>query len=155
VRSELANINPGHFEGAVETDEHSRSQPTDSVGLTPTQFGVLVQLEDREPRTHADLARGVLLRPQSMGELVESLLARGLVGRDGPGGRGRRVGIRLTEGGRALLAAAWPRVRTFNAPATLGLTDPQADTLDELLHRVRHALGGPAGAEGEPARDDG
>jgi DNA-binding MarR family transcriptional regulator len=112
------------------------------VGLTPTQFGVLVQLEDREPRTQADLARGVLLRPQSMGELVESLLARGLVGRDGPGGRGRRVGIRLTEGGRALLAAAWPRVRPFNA-------------LDELLHRVRHALGGPAGAEGEPARDDG
>ncbi|HWM04482.1 MAG TPA: helix-turn-helix domain-containing protein [Actinophytocola sp.] len=28
------------------------------VGLTPTQFGVLVQLEDREPRTQADLTRG-------------------------------------------------------------------------------------------------
>ena len=113
------------------------------VGLTPTQFGVLVQLEEHEPRTQAELARGVLLRPQSMGELVDSLLARGLVRRDGPGGRGRRTGIRLTENGRDVLAVAWPLVRAFNAPETLGLTDREADTLDALLHRERNALGAP------------
>ncbi|MBP2371959.1 DNA-binding MarR family transcriptional regulator [Pseudonocardia parietis] len=125
------------------------------VGLTPTQFGVLAQLEDHEPRTQADLARGVLLRPQSMGELVESLLARGLIARDGPGGRGRRVGIRLTDAGRALLAAAWPQVRKFNAPATLGLSQPQADTLDDLLHRVRDTVGAPDRTGDERARGDG
>ena len=40
------------------------------VGPTPTQFEVLVEPEDGEPRRRSDLTRGVLLRPQNTGELV-------------------------------------------------------------------------------------
>ena len=110
------------------------------VGLTPTQFGVLAELAEGGRPTQADLARVVMLRPQSMGELIESLLVRGLVERDGPGGRGRRAAITITDAGRAALAAAWPGVRAFNAPESLGLTDSEARELDRLLSLVTQAL---------------
>ena len=110
------------------------------AGLTPTQFGVLAELAEGGRPTQADLARVVMLRPQSMGELIESLLVRGLVERDGPGGRGRRAAITITDAGRAALAAAWPGVRDFNAPESLGLTDTEARELDRLLNRVMQTL---------------
>lgn len=111
------------------------------AGLTPTQFGVLRYLADDGELTQAELARNVLVRPQSMGELVGSLLERGLVRRAGPGGRGRRTGLVLTGAGRALADAAMPGVRACHAPATIGLTTEQAATLDDLLLRMLHAMG--------------
>ncbi|GLZ45369.1 hypothetical protein Acsp06_15540 [Actinomycetospora sp. NBRC 106375] len=123
-----------------------------AVGLTPNQFGVLAVLRDEEGSDHAstqaELARQVLLRPQSMGELVASLVDRGLVERDGPGGRGRATGLRLTDAGRAALDDALPRVHDYNAPAAIGLTPEDAATLAALLRRVRRALDGSEGREG-------
>ncbi|GAA4881019.1 MarR family winged helix-turn-helix transcriptional regulator [Actinomycetospora straminea] len=114
------------------------------MDLTPTQFAVLIELErlddGEEGLTQAELARRVLVRPQSVGVLLTSLVEQGLVTRTGPGGRGRRVGIALTEAGRAALERAWPPVRAFNTPAALGLTPAQAGMLDELLEHVRRAL---------------
>ncbi|GAA3226029.1 hypothetical protein GCM10017691_15280 [Pseudonocardia petroleophila] len=109
------------------------------VGLTPTQFGVLAHLADEPALTQAELARRVLVRPQSLGELLVPLLERGLVSRDGPGGRGRRSGIAITDAGRELVAAALPGVRRFEAG--LGLDPGQLRTLDDLLHTVLRTLG--------------
>lgn len=115
-----------------------------SVGLTPTQFGVLAVLRDHDPDgpgpSQAEIARAVLVRPQSVAELLTSLLERGLVSRDGPGGRGRRAPLRLTEDGRALIERAFPLVAAYNAPEALGLTAEEAATLTRLLRRVRTAL---------------
>ena len=113
------------------------------VGLTPTQFGVLANLVDDDDGglTQAELARRVLVRPQSLGELIAPLLERGLVRRDGPGGRGRRSGIAITDAGHAAFAVAMPGVRTFNAPESLGLTAEQHRMLDELLQTVLRAVG--------------
>ncbi len=113
------------------------------VGLTPVQFGVLAVLADTPGPTQAELARQVLVRPQSVGELVAVLVERGLVAREGPGGRGRRSPLVLTDAGREVLEAAWPGVAAFNAPAALGLTPAEHATLDGLLHRVMDALGRP------------
>lgn len=109
------------------------------VGLTPTQFGVLANLADDPGLTQAELARRVLVRPQSLGELLVPLLERGLVSRDGPGGRGRRSGIEITDAGREAMAAALPGVREFNA--ALGLDTGQLGMLDDLLHTVLRTLG--------------
>lgn len=111
------------------------------VGLTPTQFGVLANLADDEGLTQAELARRVLVRPQSMGELTGSLLVRGLVRRNGPAGRGNRSAIAITDAGREVMAAALPGVRAFNSPESLGLTPTQLATLDELLHTVLRFVG--------------
>ncbi len=110
------------------------------VGLTPVQFGVLAVVHDTPGPTLAELARAVMVRPQSAGEVVEVLERRGLVRRDGPPGRGRRRPLTLTDAGRDVLAAAWPGVLAFNAPETLGLTPDEHATLDRLLQRVLEHL---------------
>lgn len=124
-----------------------------AAGLGPTQFGVLVALADTDADpdpgpSQADLARHVLVRPQSMGELVGGLLERGLIIREGPGGRGRRARLRITTAGRAALAQAVPGVEVANAPAALGLTATEVGTLVDLLRRVRASLEAPTPGEG-------
>ena len=111
-----------------------------ATDLTPTQFGILRALAVDEGQTQAELARVVLVRPQSIGVLVTTLIEHGLVVRHGPGGRGRRAGLALTDSGRETLEWAWPPVRAFNTPAALGLTAAQAAMLEELLDRVRNTL---------------
>ncbi|QKS15228.1 MarR family transcriptional regulator [Curtobacterium sp. Csp2] len=85
------------------------------LGLTPVGFGALVQLAAAEELNQAELARAVGVRAQSMGSLVEALATRGLVARGAAPGRGRASRLHLTDAGRELLAAAWPRVRASNA----------------------------------------
>ena len=119
-----------------------------AVDLTPTQFAILMHLDDDdEGLTQAQLARRVLVRPQSMGALVAALLERGLVIRDGPAGRGRRSGITLTDAGRGALQRAWPAVRALNTPAALGLTPAQAAMLDESLDHIQAVMSKAADSE--------
>ena len=119
-------------------------------GLTPTQFGVLAYLMDDEGLSQAELARRVLVRPQSMGELLSVLTDRGLVRRDGPAGRGRRSGLKITTAGREVFQAALPRVAAFHGPESTGLTAQQLHTLETLLQTLLQTQGtvvpdGPAG----------
>ena len=109
------------------------------VGLSPSQFGVLVSLSESD-LTQAELARQLMMRPQSMGELVGSLLERGLVSRAGPSGRGRRSKVGLTDLGRQMLRDAWPSVRAFNAPEAIGLSRKETEMLVRLLRTLRRTL---------------
>lgn len=108
--------------------------------LTPTQFGVLVSLGGGEDFTKAQLARKNLITPQSMDPLIESLVRRGLVVRDGPPRKGRAAGLRITDRGRSKLAAAFPDVVDLNAPATIGLTAAQIGDLISQLQRIREQI---------------
>lgn len=110
------------------------------AGLTPAQFGVLASLADGDDLSQADLARAVLVRPQSMGRLVAAMVARGLVDRAGPGGRGRRTGLALTPAGRRALDVARPAAYALNEPAALGLTADQVAVLVDHLTAVRARL---------------
>lgn len=111
-----------------------------AVDLTPTQFAVLMHLEQGQGLSQAELARRILVRPQSMAPLVSSLIERGYIVRDGPGGRGRRAGIALTDAGREAMEHAWPAVRALNTSDAMGITPAQAAMLDEILDRIRHAI---------------
>ncbi|GAB3492078.1 MarR family winged helix-turn-helix transcriptional regulator [Nocardiopsis coralliicola] len=110
------------------------------AGLSPIQFGVLATLESGEDLSQAELARVLMVRPQSLADVAGGLVERGLVARDGPGGRGRRTALQLTGEGRRILADVWPAVAAFNAPAASGLTAAEAAELVRLLRAVRAAL---------------
>ncbi|MEK6310571.1 MULTISPECIES: MarR family transcriptional regulator [Curtobacterium] len=85
------------------------------LGLTPVEFGALVQLAAGGQLTQAELARAVGIRPQSATTLVAALADRGLLDRGSERGRGRPSRITLTSAGRALLAEAFPAVRASNS----------------------------------------
>lgn len=104
--------------------------------LTPVQFGVLAQLSASPDLLQAELARRVLVRPQSMAVVITQMVDRGLLERCGEGGRGRRVPIRLTDQGRHVLTEAGAAVREFNEPANLGLEPYEAGMLNALLHKL-------------------
>ncbi|WP_083974791.1 MarR family winged helix-turn-helix transcriptional regulator [Herbidospora daliensis] len=111
-----------------------------TVGLTPIQFGVLASLADGDDLSQAELARVIMVRPQSLGEVAVSLMERGLVDRDGPGGRGRRSALRITPAGRELLERVLPAVAAFNTPENIGLSGEDAAELTRMLRIVRSTL---------------
>lgn len=108
-------------------------------GLTPVQFGVLAQLTESPGLLQAELARRVLVRPQSMTAIISDLVERGLLWREGTGGRGRPVPVRITVEGRNVLAVAAHAMREFNAPENLGLASYEAGMLTALLHKLTAA----------------
>jgi len=113
------------------------------LGLTPMQFGALVQLSLRPDLSSGQLARLVLVTPQSMGELIHSLERAGWVAREQGVGRGRRVRIRVTAAGHGLLRRATPIAGALNVAEVLGLTVAERWLLNSLLHKVRDAMTAP------------
>lgn len=111
----------------------------DAYGLSPVQFGVLCYLAANGPMTTADLARSVLVRPQSMAGVVNTMDGRGLVTRHGPRGRGRSNPISLTPDGENLLAAVWAPFELANTPEALGLSPEHAELLPRIMSRLRDA----------------
>jgi len=110
------------------------------VELTPTHFGVLMQLARQPGTSQAALARSIFMTPQAMSELLTTLQARGLITRT-PGQTGRPTSVTLTDAGRSALHRAIPRVEAINRPEALGLSAAESADLNTLLHKVRHALG--------------
>lgn len=106
------------------------------TGLTPTQFGVLVQLDNSPGIAQAALARRCLMTPQSMGEVLPALVEAGLVVRGTRSGRGHPIPVFITDPGRELLATATPAVEAANTPEALGLTPAERTTLNALLNKL-------------------
>lgn len=107
-----------------------------AVDLHPVHFGILAQLEIAGPLSQADLARTVLLRPQSIAPLLDRMEGRGLVRRTGDRSRGRRNPVEITASGRHALASAWAVAAASNDLGDVGLTAAESADLNRLLLRV-------------------
>lgn len=101
--------------------------------LTPVQFGVLSYLAATGPMTTAEIARSVLVRPQSIADVVNTMEQRGLVVRGSPRGRGRSNPVQLTSRGKKLLTQVWPRFEDANTAEALGLSDQDVARLPLLM----------------------
>ena len=110
--------------------------------LNPVHFGVLAQLAIAADMTQAELARAVLVRPQSIAPLVDGLEQRGLIRRTGNRARGRRNPVQLTDAGRAALRAVWDIALSTNDLADVGLTADESAELNRLLLKVVRATDG-------------
>jgi DNA-binding MarR family transcriptional regulator len=104
------------------------------LGLSPTQFGVLLELDLHPGLSNGEIARAVLVTPQSMSDLLASLERLGYVDRDDSAGQGHRVPARLTPAGRAMLRECAAAVT--GVEESLGLTPQQAGELTALLRIV-------------------
>lgn len=109
-----------------------------SHGLNPIHFGP--RLLDIAPEmTQADLARAVLVRPQSIAPLLDGLEERGLIRRTGDRARGRRNPVQITDQGRRALEAVWDIGLSTNDLSDAGLTARESAELNRLLLKIIHA----------------
>jgi DNA-binding MarR family transcriptional regulator len=106
--------------------------------LNPVTFGVLAHLAVTSPMTQADLARAVLIRPQSIAALLEGLEQRDLVRREGDRARGRRNPVVLTDEGHALLDRIWDIVTATNDLSEDGFDAEETLELNRLLRKLVH-----------------
>lgn len=109
-------------------------------GLSPHQFGVLVQMSIEPEISQAALARKVLITPQSMTAVLRQMEAAGLVSLGQSAGRGVPRPAIPTNHGRRVLAGAYPAIGAMNSPENLGLTAEEAQMLNRLLRRVHNHL---------------
>lgn len=105
-------------------------------GLHPIHFGVLAYLAIAPEMTQADLARAVLVRPQSIAPLLDGLEDRGLICRSGERARGRRNPVQITDDGRRALDAVWDIALSTNDLSDAGLDAEESAELNRLLLKV-------------------
>lgn len=111
-------------------------------GLNPVHFGVLAYLVIAPEMTQADLARAVLVRPQSIAPLLDGLEERGLIRRTGDRARGRRNPVQITDDGRQALDTVWDIALASNDLTDAGLTAPESTELNRLLLKIIRATRG-------------
>lgn len=111
-------------------------------GLNPVHFGVLAYLAIDPEMTQADLARAVLVRPQSIAPLLDGLEERGLIRRTGSRLRGRRNPVHITDDGRQALDTVWDIALSTNDLTDAGLTTQESLGLNQLLLKIIHATQG-------------
>jgi DNA-binding MarR family transcriptional regulator len=111
--------------------------------LTPSQVSVLSRLGREGPATTAALARGELVRPQSMRATLAALEEQGLVARAPDPTDGRQVVFSLTDlGARTRASARDARPGWLTEALETELTPAEQRTLAEavpLLKRLVHA----------------
>ena len=104
--------------------------------LTARQFSVLAVLRSRPGVTSAELARAVMMTPQSMSALLDQLEEAGLVQPRPRRGKGVRAPTELTARGDEVLAAAGRSVRDLDETTREALGSdltPFVRGLDRLL----------------------
>ena len=109
-------------------------------GLSATQYGVMASLADGDNLSPAELARAILVRPQSLAGVVDTLVEAGLVVRDGPPGRGRRKLLSLSDRGRQVFSEARPAAYRLLRFETTGLESRQIGELGRILATLREHL---------------
>lgn len=107
-------------------------------GLNPVQFGVLAQLAAAGMMTQAQLARAVLVRPQSMAPLLTEMEELGLITRSQMRERGRSNPVALTDAGAQRLREAWPSASNTNDLSRVGIDVDSSRAVNKRLLQVIH-----------------
>ena len=115
----------------------------EALGVTATQLGLAVHLDDLGPLSAADLSRGFRIAPQSIGTALGRLEELGWVERRKLPANKRVVLYELTEVGAAGTARGRRAMRGTNSAVTEVLTPAETQTLVELLRRVTAGIEGP------------
>lgn len=108
--------------------------------LTVSHYSCLFRLQLEPGISASDLARAVFMTRQSMNELLQTLLDRGLVERAAVAASGRALPVSLTSAGVAELARAQAAVDAVEARMLAGLSENQTAALAAGLASCAAAL---------------
>lgn len=103
------------------------------LDLTPSQYTTLSMLAANGETSSSDLARRVLVTPQSMSEMIKALDRKSLIKRQESEGNRKVLDIALSPAGRALLEKAEARVDALEATMFAAIAPDQLETMRERL----------------------
>jgi DNA-binding MarR family transcriptional regulator len=104
-------------------------------GINPRQFSMLASIAHDPGISQAELARRVMITPQSLSESIGRLIGAGLIARTAAE-PGRAAHLALTDAGRALLDEAYPVVEAVNTDGFAALTGEERADLARLLRKL-------------------
>jgi DNA-binding MarR family transcriptional regulator len=107
---------------------------------TLSQQAVMVTLGRMPGASNAELARAAFVSPQSMGELLQSLEAKGWVTRSPSAANARVRETRVTPAGLRAVASAGVELAKVEQRLGGALTAPEQKALRSLLQRCLEAL---------------
>lgn len=120
--------------------------------LTTPQYAALSAVATEPGASSAALARRASVTPQTMNEVVRSLVGSGLLLRQAHPDHGRVIQLYLTPQGRVLLAQAHACVAVVEAQLLAGLAAPAQAQLATWLRTCSESLERlPAAADAAPA----
>ncbi len=105
-------------------------------GVTPVQYSLLSALSDREEADQTTLSRIVALDRTTTTGALKRLEARGLVQRGTSATDRRSQSCRLTDEGRATLAAMEAAARQAHAATVAALTPVEQRQLIDLMKKI-------------------
>ena len=113
---------------------------TATQDLTALQYTALTVLERHPGMTSAALARNSFVRAQTMAEMMNYLLDRGLVTRERDPGNRRQYLLSLSRKGRTVVDRLRDPVAAIEAEMVEGLDRGEVQALRSYLTSCRHAL---------------
>jgi DNA-binding MarR family transcriptional regulator len=120
----------------------AKSAALKPVGLTPSQYVALFELDRRPGITAATLARACLVTPQAMMILLKTMEQQGLISRSSHPRHPSVLELHVTEVGREALHGAHERVDPIER-RVFGVFPPKDDAaFREFLLRFIEAFGG-------------
>ncbi|MEI7642984.1 MAG: MarR family winged helix-turn-helix transcriptional regulator [Chloroflexales bacterium] len=124
--------------------QHALRLATDAalrpLALTTPQYAALSAVETEPGASSAALARRAFVTPQTMNEVVRSLVGSGLLTRQAHPAHGRVIQLYLTPHGTALLTQAHTYVAVVEAQLLAGLAAPAQAQLAAWLRTCSEAL---------------
>jgi DNA-binding MarR family transcriptional regulator len=120
----------------------AKSAALKSIGLTPSQYVALFELDRQPGITAATLARACLVTPQAMMILLKTMEQQGLIARSSHPRHPNVLELHMTEVGREALHGARERVDPIEQ-RVFGAFSPKDDAaFREFLLRFIEAFGG-------------
>jgi DNA-binding MarR family transcriptional regulator len=104
--------------------------------LTPVQFAILQALDAEGDMTLTHLVDAIALDAATCGSTLDRLEAKGWVVRVASTADRRRKHLHLTDGGRRLLAQAWPAVQRSQQQIVQRLSKLEQRELVRLLRKL-------------------
>lgn len=106
------------------------------LDLTPSQYTTLSMLAANGETSSSDLARRVLVTPQSMSEMIKALDRKSLIKRQESEANRKVLDIALSPAGRALLEKAEARVDALESAMFDAIAPEELETLRDRLVRI-------------------
>ncbi|MRX48993.1 MarR family transcriptional regulator [Paracoccus sp. S-4012] len=127
---------------------HARAR---QAGLRVPEWRVLGSLHDQDGQMITRLAQLSLMEQSRLTRVVERMVDRGLVIRQGDAGDRRRVRVWMTDEGRALARRVVAEARSHEAGLIALLGEAEGRQLKDLLKRLHHLASEAEGSAPHPA----